>query len=116
MNRPQSFALMGRLFLQMGYDLPMRGYATKGLLMTAALCLNMVFIYYTSDLTANMTASPKELIINSFEDVERLGYQVIGAPAGWLPNNLMRDAPKGSAMRRVYENNYAAAGMVARWL
>ena len=104
----QSATLMGRLFLQIGYELPIQGIASRALLMTAALFMNMVFIFYTSDLTANMTASPKELDIKSFEDVERLGYQVIGPRAGALPSALMRDAPKTSPMWRIYNNKYSS--------
>ena len=104
----QGITLMGRMFLQIGYDVKMKGLASRGLLMTAALCLNMVFIYYTSELTADMTASPKELSINSFEDVERLGYQVMGAGVGRITNNALRSAPKDSAMGHIYENKYTS--------
>ena len=76
--------------------------------MTAALCLNMVFIYYTSELTAGMTVSPTELSIKSFEDVERLGYKVIGSGPGMASHNVLRSAPKDSAMRRIVENNYVS--------
>ena len=104
----QSITLMGRLFLQIGYDMQIKGYASRGLLMTAALCLNMVFIYYTSELTADMTVSPKELSINSFEDVERLGYRVMGAGVGRISNNALRSAPKDSSIGRIYENKYTS--------
>ena len=105
----QSITLMGRLFLQIGYDLQLTGLASRGFLMTAALCLNMVFIYYTSELTADMTVSPKALSIKSFEDVERLGYQVMGSGPGTLSNNVLRSAPKDSAMRQMVENNYVVS-------
>ena len=106
---PQSMTLMGRLFLQIGYDLQMTGLASRGFLITAALCLNMVFIYYTSELTADMTVSPKELSIKSFEDVERLGYQVMGSGPGTLSHNVLRSAAKDSAMMRMVENNYVVS-------
>ena len=102
----QSITLMGRLFLQIGYELPIKGYASRGLLMTAALCLNMIFMYYTSDLTANMTASPKEPDVKSFDDVEQLGYKVYGPPEGRLTANVLKNAPEESAMKRIYQNKY----------
>ena len=68
----------------------------------------MVFIYYTSELTADMTVSPKELSINSFEDVERLGYRVMGAGVGRISNNALRSAPKDSSIGRIYENKYTS--------
>ena len=104
----QSITLMGRLFLQIGYDMELKRLASRGFLITSALCLNMVFIYYTSELTADMTTSPRALSIKSFEDVERLGYQVMGAGIGRLSNNALRSAPKGSAMRRIVENRYTS--------
>ena len=102
----QSVTLMGRLFLQKGYRMEVKGLSSKALLLTAALCMKMVFIYYTRALTANMTASPKELRIKSFDDVERLGYQVTGMGPGMRSNDFLRHAHKDSAMRRIYENKF----------
>ena len=53
-----------------------RGVASKALLLTAAMSLNLIMIYYSSDLTARMTAEPEKLGIASFWDVEREGYKV----------------------------------------
>ena len=101
-----SVILMTRLLLQIGYELPTRGIASKALLLIAALSLTMIFTYYTSDLTAKMTASPKEPNINSFEDVERLGYQVVGQGPGYLTYSIIGSAPEESAMRRVLTKRY----------
>ena len=101
----QGLTLMWRLFLQIGYDLPSRGNATRAILLTAALCFNLVFIYYSSELTADMTAEPQPLSIRSFEDVERLGYRVaLKSGLGGMAYRLLRTAKNGSAMRRIYEN------------
>ena len=102
----QGLTLMWRLFLQIGYDLPANGIASRALLMTSALCLSMVFIYYETDLTATMTVEPPKLNIRSFEDVERLGYRVaIKTGFGNMPYNLLKAAPNDSAMKRMFENN-----------
>ena len=101
----QGFTLVMRLFLQIGYDLSFKGIASRTLLMTAALCLNLLFIYYTMDLTATMTAGPPEVDIRSFEDAERLGYDVaIITGSGTMPYNLLKSAPNESAMQRVYKD------------
>ena len=111
-NEPitQGMTLMGRLFLQIGYDVITKRHASKALLVVAALYLNMVFIYYCSDLTATMTSEPRPLNIKSFEDVESQGYNVIVKEGdGSMPNHLLRTAPQGSAMRRIYdEKKYIA--------
>ena len=102
----QGLTLMWRIFLQIGYDLPTKGVASRLLLLTAALCLSMVFVYYETDLTATMTADPQKLNIRSFEDAERLGYRVaIRTGFGNMPYNLLKSAPNGTAMKRMYENN-----------
>ena len=102
----QGLTLMWRLFIQIGYELPANGVASRSLLLTAALCLSVVFITYETDLTATMTAEPQKLNIRSFEDAERLGYRVaIRTGFGNMPYNLLKSAPNGSAMKRMYENN-----------
>ena len=60
----------------MSVELSPRGIASKALLLTAAMSLNLIVIYYSSDLTARMTAEPEKLGIGSFRDVEREGYKV----------------------------------------
>ena len=60
----------------MSTELSPRGVASKALLLTAAMSLNLIVIYYSSDLTARMTAEPEKLGIASFLDVEREGYNV----------------------------------------
>ena len=60
----------------MSTELLPRGIASKALLLTAAMSLNLIVIYYSSDLTARMTAEPEKLGVSSFRDVEREGYKV----------------------------------------
>ena len=60
----------------MSIELSPSGVASKALLLTAAMSLNLIVIYYSSDLTARMTAEPEKLGIASFLDVEREGYKV----------------------------------------
>ena len=65
----QGLTLEVRLLLQLGYDLPARGLASKVLLLTSALSLLVIFIYFDSDLTATMTSKPPKLDVESFDDV-----------------------------------------------
>ena len=77
-NQPlfESLAVMARLFLQLGSDLSVRGHAARTVLLASAVGLNLIFFYYTCDLTAKMTSAPSKLDINSFQDVKDLGYKV----------------------------------------
>ena len=44
--------------------------------------------------------------LRSFEDVERQDYRVvIRTGFGNMPYNLLKNAPKGSAMKRIFDNN-----------
>ena len=62
----QGLTLMWRLLLQIGYYLPTKGIASRLLMLTAAISLSTVFIYYETDLTATMTAEPKKLNIRDY--------------------------------------------------
>ena len=54
----QGIALSVRLLLQLGYDLSLSRNSSKALVLVAALCMNLIFIYYSADLTAKMTSQP----------------------------------------------------------
>ena len=73
---------MLRLFLQLGYEMPVRRFASKILLLVAAMSLMMLYLYYTADLTATMTSESKSLNIKSLSDVEEQGYKVLTMPPG----------------------------------
>ena len=106
-NEPitKSFTLIGRLFLQMGYDVQAKGVASKSFFLVAAMCLNLIFIYFCSDLTGKMTSDPKTLNIRSFKDVESQGYELlIQKGDGSSATRLLRTAPEGKAMRRMFDN------------
>ena len=43
----QGIALSTRLLLQLGYDLSLSRISSKALVLVAALCMNLIFIYYS---------------------------------------------------------------------
>ena len=104
-NRPifQGLAMMLRLFIQIGYELPLHKTAAKLLLFSSALSYYMLFEYFCCDLTARMTSDPLPLNIRSFQDVIDQDYKVVTYGKG-LTVFYFKTAPKGSAMRWVYEN------------
>ena len=104
---PKGLTLTGRLLLQMGYDVQTKGIASKSILLIAAVSLNLIFIYFCSDLTSKMTSEPSTLNIRSFQDIERKGFRLITRKGS--SNRLLRTAPQGTAMRRMYDDgNYLA--------
>ena len=101
----QGIALSTRLLLQLGYDLSLSRNSSKALVLVAALCMNLIFIYYSADLTALMTSKPKleaHPRLRSFQDVEDQGYKVVSSGAGNLAHTNLKNAPEGSAMQRLY--------------
>ena len=73
----QSFTLMTRLFLQLGYEITLKRRASRALLLSSAVALNLIFIYFSCDLTARMTSAPPKISITSFDDVKEQGEQRI---------------------------------------
>ena len=43
------------------------------MLLASAVSLNLIFIYFSCDLTARMTSAPEKISINSFDDVKEQG-------------------------------------------
>ena len=105
----QGITLMVRLFLQLGYEIPVRRFASKVLLFVAALSLMMLYLYYTADLTATMTSESKSLNIKSLSDVEEQGYKVLTMQPGSMSHNLFANAPSDSIFSRLRENNVVEA-------
>ena len=68
----------------------------------AALCLKMIFIYYTCTLKAIMTSEPQEINVRSYEDVINQGYKVATKPFGSKFYDILASAPDGSAMKRIF--------------
>ena len=67
--------------------------------------MNLFFIYYSADLTATMTSKPKDIRLESFQDVEDQGYKVVSRGNGRLAYNNLKNSPNGSAMQRLYRSD-----------
>ena len=93
---------MLRFLLQMPYNIPAKNVSSKILMAVAALCLKMIFIYYTCTLKAIMTSEPQEINIRSYEDVINQGYKVATKPFGSKFYDVLARAPDGSAMKRIF--------------
>ena len=77
-------------------------------MLAAALCLRMIFIYYTGTLKAIMTTETQQTNIRSYEDVMTYGYTVISQPFGSKSYDILANAPNGSAMKRIYKSDLHA--------
>ena len=101
--RPSSNALQSLLTsisTRAGFD---PKATTKAVELTFGLGIYLLFAYFSCDLTARMTTGPMELDIKSFEDAIALGYTVL-VQRGTVEEHYLKNAPNGSAMKWVYDN------------
>ena len=77
--------------------------ATRIVSLTMAMMTLVMFIYYTNDITAKMTAGSPSHAIRNFEDVVDGGYKVIAL--GWQSAafNLLKQSKIGTAKNTVYK-------------
>ena len=68
---------------------------------TTSLLTLLMFVYYTTDITAIMTSGPPGIPIRNFEDVIHHQYTVF-AKSTYL-SSILADAPPGSAKSRVHK-------------
>ena len=100
----QGIALMLRLSLQMPYKVSAMNLSSKILMVVAAICLRMVFIYYTCTLKALMTSETQQINIRSYQDVIDQGFKVVTPPFGTKFYDILANAPDGSAMKQIYKS------------
>ena len=72
-----SFALVYLYAIQMGDHTSSRQTALRLLTITASMLTFLMFVYYTGDITSEMTSGPAEIPIRTFEDVIHHKYKVI---------------------------------------
>lgn len=71
------------------------------LTLTISMMTLLMFVYYTTDITAEMTSGPPGIPIRNFEDVIHYKYTVF-AKSSYL-SSFLADAPPGSAKNLVHE-------------
>ena len=98
-NTAMSYLFM----LQMGSQPLVKERATRMISLTASILALFMFVCYTTDITAEMTAESPVKNLNSFEEVLSGGYKVIEV-SGWGYNYYLRGVygKNGSARHRVY--------------
>ena len=108
-NQPQyqltllsGVALLFLYTLQMGSHInTTKHLATRLLTLTISILTLLVFVYYTTDITADMTSGPAPIPVKNFEDVIYHGYRVIVASPFY--KNLLANAQPGSAKHEIYK-------------
>ena len=97
--------------IQLGDHPDLKGLKSKCLIMTMSWMTLLMFIYYSGEITAEMTSGPGSIPVRTYEDVIKHEYKVISASNYYM--NLLKSAPNDSAKHQVYIDSFVnAAGMV----
>ena len=112
------FAVVFLFAIQMGSHTNSKQLATRLLTLTASYMTFMLFAYYTTDITADMTSGPPGIPIRTFEDVIQHEYKVITTDFGYY-RDLLASAKTGTAKQEVYKHHFATrrtlTGVEAQW-
>ena len=104
LNTLSSYIALVYLYtIQMGSHVNADQAATKIITLTLSLLAFMMFVFYTTDITAEMTSGPPKIPVRSFDDIIHHDYKVI-LSSSYLKTILASEEP-GSAKHTVY-NNY----------
>ena len=87
--------------IQLGENVKTRSLGTRLLMMTTSILTLLMFVYYTTDITAEMTSGTPTIPIRTFEDVIHNDYKVI-VPSEYYKRILESSGP-GTAKYEVYK-------------
>ena len=98
------FALVYLYTLQMGSHTNSKQVSLRLLTMTTSLLTLLLFAYYTTDITAEMTSGPPEIPIKNFGDVVHHDYKVVTDTVYY--EKMLAGAERGTSKNEVYQNNF----------
>ena len=97
------FVLVCLYTMQMGSHTNSKQLSSRLLTLTTSFLTLLLFAYYTTDITAEMTSGPSEIPIRTFEDVVHHNYKVVTFTDYY--ENVLASAEPGTAKNKVY-NRY----------
>ena len=112
-------ALVFLYSIQMGSHTITKKKAMRTLTLVISMLTFLIFVFYTTDITAKMTAGPPTHPVKNFEDVLYHGYSVIALAA--YHRRMLSEAPTDSAKHRVYKkyientNDYLAQDLPKKY-
>ena len=98
-----SFALIYLYAIQMGSHTNSRKLTPRLITLTASITTFLIFVAFSTDITAEMTSSPSDIPVRTFEDVIKHDYKVVAFPDFYA--QLLEVARPGTAKNIVY-NSY----------
>ena len=94
--------------IQLGDHVSNRSLAVRLLLLTTSVLTLLMFVYYTTDITAEMTSGTPNIPIRTFEDVIHHDYKVIAASAYY--GSILASSEPGTAKYEVYKEHLVHLG------
>ena len=105
LNSASSALAMVCLFtIQMGSHTNSKKLAPRLLTLTMSTLTLLFFVFYTGDITAEMTSGPSDIPIRTFEDVLHHNYKVISYSPYF--GNILASSKPGSAKLEVYNYHF----------
>ena len=98
------FALVYIYAIQMGNHPRSKLLTSRILTLTTSFLTFIVFTYYVTDITSEMTSGPPDIPIRQYEDVILHDFNVITVHFQW--ENMLRDAGPGTAKSKVFDNSF----------
>ena len=87
--------------IQLGDHVNTRFLGNRLLLLTTSMLTLLMFVYYTTDITAEMTSGATKIPIRTFEDVIHHDYKVI-VPSAYY-RSILASSEHGTAKHEVYK-------------
>ena len=98
------FAFVYLYVIQMGSHTTSRQLASMILTLSTSMLTLLTFIYYATDITAEMTFSPSDIPIRTFEDVIHHNYKVITTSPS--SERILKSAKPGTPKNVVYTSYF----------
>ena len=99
-----SFVLIYLYAAQMGSHTNSRKITPRILTLTASLLTFLIFVAFSTDITAEMTSNPSDIPVRTFEDVIKHDYKVVSISRYYT--HLLKSAKPGTAKNTVYNSNF----------
>ena len=99
-----ALAMVCLYVLQMGSHTNSTKLAPRLLTFTMSILTLLFFVFYTGDITAQMTSGPSSIPIKNFEDVVKHDYKVVTHTPFY--ERLLAGSKPGSAKHEIYTNNF----------
>ena len=103
-STPSCFFLIYLYAIQMGSHTNSRRMTPRILTLTASFITFLIFVAFSTDITAEMTSNPSDIPVRTFEDVVEHDYKVVSASHYYT--RLLQFAKPGTPKNVVFNSNF----------